>query len=63
MWLVPDFLAEKSLEGDIPTELKERAWDNAGMANGELFIASTGTGPPGTFAVELCEGGSEPLFA
>lgn len=28
MWLVPDFLAEKSLEGDIPTELKERAWES-----------------------------------
>ncbi len=39
------------------------AWDNAGMASGELFVASTGTGPPGTFAIELCEGGSEPLFA
>lgn len=27
-WLIPDFLAEKALEGDIPTGLKERVWES-----------------------------------
>lgn len=41
---------------------QDQAWTQGVMSAGELFIAARGPGP-GSVEVELCEGGSEPVFA